>query len=514
MAQAEHIQVAAPRSVALFDLSYSFRRHWHAQAADAEINDAPKRVLEELARTRDAVEHVIVCCDSPPYFRKKLYPEYKAQREAPSDGMKAAMAWLKERIDRDGYQVAKAETFEADDVIATLADKLFELGCQDIRMVGSDKDLSQCVGGAIRQFVPAIGDRPEVVMGPAQVTEKFGVFPQQMAEYQALVGDTGDNIPGVKGIGPKGAAKILQAYGTLAAMYADLESDSDRDLKCDLNEKLISALRIGKAQVFRDAELTTLRTDVPLDVTALLQRKEVKPISGGRMQAVEEAEFEEKPKQQADDVPISPPPGVTRLTPLPPKPETRKEPEPRKEQEAIVRASNGHGLVTADLQPQDLKAARNIALWVHDSRLYEKFNNPEAIFTIIMRGKELGLGAMTALDSFHLVEGKPCASAQLIIALAQRSKRVEYMTLVEVTNEQATWEAKLVGRERPVTYTYTIKDAEAAGLTKPSKRTGEPSNWVKRPKDMLIKTAGAKLARIVDPGGTMGLYDPDEMEAA
>ena len=509
MAQAAHVQVEVPRTVALFDLSYSFRRHWHAQAADAEINDAPKRVLEELARTRDAVDHVIVCCDSPPYFRKKLYPEYKAQREAPSDGMKAAMGWLKERIDRDGYQVAKVETFEADDVIATLADKLFELGCEDIRMVGSDKDLAQCVGGAIRQFVPAIGDRPEVVMGPAQVTEKFGVFPQQMAEYQALVGDTGDNIPGVNGIGPKWATKILQAYGTLAAMYADLESDSDRDLKCNLNEKLISALRIGKAQVFRDAELTTLRTDVPLDVTALLQRKEVKPISGGRMHAVEEAEFEEKPKQQADDVPI----GNARPTPLPPKPEARKEPEPPKQQEAIVRASNGHGLVTADLQPQDLKAARNIALWVHDSRLYEKFNNPEAIFTIIMRGKELGLGAMTALDAFHLVEGKPCASAQLIIALAQRCKRVEYLTLVEADNDHATWEAKLVGREKPITYTYTIKDAETAGLLQPTK-SGKPSNWVKRPKDLLIKTAGSKLARIVDPGGTMGLYDPDEMEAA
>lgn len=497
MAQAAHIESILPSSVALVDLSYLFRKNWHAQAPDAEINSAAKRVLEELAAVRDSVEHIIVCCDSPPYFRKQLYPAYKAQREAPSDGMKAAMKWLKERIDADGYQVAAAPTFEADDVIATLALELFELGVQDVRMVGCDKDIAQCVSTGRAMYVPAVGQRPAVVLNYAGVEDKFGVAPVQIPEYLALVGDTSDNLPGIAGIGPKRAAQLLAAYGSLAALYADLESDSDREFKVPIGEKILGELRRNKAQLFQTVELCTLRTDVPLDAAALLGRKEVKPLTGGH---VEDEADRINEDYAEEDTPISPPPGLPKLTPLPPKPEA-------KPAEAIVlhqQPASPAPSWALSLQPTRASDALAVAKTLYNSRLYAKFDNPDQIFAVIMRGRELGIGMTTALDSFSVIKGRPTPSADLIQALCERDPDCEYFMLVESTPDVARYEVKRRSHPKAVPFAYSMADAQKAGLA-------ANDNYKKNPAAMLRARGKSSAGRAMFPGATCGLYCPEEM---
>lgn len=449
-----------PKSIALVDLSYIFRKNWHGMPRDAKPGEAAQATLDELARVRESVEHVIICCDTPPYLRAELAPDYKAQREKPDEEMLAQKKWLMSRVEKDGYQIARARGHEADDVIATLCKAYW--WCEDVRIVGTDKDCAQCVTECVRMFVPAVGQRPAEIRGPAEVLAKFGVEPKDMGLWLALAGDGGDNVRGIPGVGPKKAAGLIKECGSLAGIKQAIASFEEGEEPSAMWRSVRDHIEDLELAV----KLTALRTDVPLDVTALLDRKEAVPL-------IPDAEVEGEPQ----------PTPTNRVT-------------------ALTR----HGETTEDLQPVDLESARTIAKWVHNGRLYPQFPTPESIFTIILRGKELGLGVTTALAGFHLIEGKPAASADLIRSLAERDPDCEWFRLVESTPTSATWETKNRRHPEPMRYTYTLEEASQAGL-----RGG---NWQKRPRDMLCKTAGSKLARIAYPRATMGLYDPDEFEAA
>lgn len=456
-----------PKSIALVDLSYIFRKNWHGQARDAKPGEAAQATLDELAGVRESVEHVIICCDAPPYLRVEIDPEYKAQREKPEDEMLAQKKWLMARIEKDGYQIARAKGFEADDVIATLCQAYW--WCEDVRIVGTDKDCAQCVTETVRMFVPAVGQRPAEIRGPAEVLAKFGVEPKNMGLWLALAGDGGDNIKGIPGVGPKKAAGIIKDCGSLAGIKQALASFEEGEEP----SAMWRSVRDHIAELDLAVKLTALRTDVPLDATALLERREPQRL-------VDDAET-------VEGEPVTSP-GVAKAG------------------GKVTAITTTYGAVTEDLQPVDLESARTIAKWVHNGRLYPQFPTPESIFTIILRGKELGLGVTTSLAGFHLIEGKPAASADLIRSLAERDPDCEYFRLVSSSPTEATWETKHRKHGEPTRYTYTLEEAMQAGL-----RGG---NWQKRPRDMLCKTAGSKLARIVYPRATMGLYDPDEFEAA
>lgn len=460
-----------PKSIALVDLSYLFRKNWHGTPRDAKPGDAAQATLDELAGVRESVEHVIICCDAPPYLRAEIEPSYKAQREKPDDEMLAQKRWLMGRIEKDGYQIAKAKGHEADDVIATLAKAYW--WCQDVRIVGADKDCAQCVTESVRMYVPAVGQRPAEVRGPAEVEAKFGVHPMGMGLWLALAGDGGDNIKGVPGVGPKKAAAIVNQCLSLAGIREALASFEEGEEP----SAMWRSVRDHIEELELAAQLTVLRTDVPVDATALLERRDAQRL-------VDEPDNDTPP--EVDGEPVTGP-GVAKARPG-------------------TAALATYGVTTEDLQPVDLESARTIAKWVYNGRLYPQFPTPESIFTIILRGKELGLGVTTSLAGFHLIEGKPAASADLIRSLAERDPNCEYFLLVESTATSATWETKHKLQPKPVRYTYTLEEAATAGL-----RGG---NWQKRPRDMLCKTAGSKLARIVYPRATMGLYDPDEFEAA
>jgi hypothetical protein len=119
---------------------------------------------------------------------------------------------------------------------------------------------------------------------------------------------------------------------------------------------------------------------------------------------------------------------------------------------------------------------------------------------------------MTSLQNFHLIEGKPTMAAHLIMALAMQHRACEYFQCVESNERQAIYVTKRKGNPEPSRLTYTIEQADRAGLLE-VKEGKKPGNWHKRPDEMLRKTCGVMLARLVYPEVATGMYCPEEMGA-
>jgi DNA polymerase-1 len=183
-------------------------------------------------------------------FRKRVYADYKAGRDAQPEDLSAQFPVVRELIEAFGIPILEVEDFEADDVIATVAVQTPE----DMRVtiISSDKDLMQLVSERVTLF-DGIGDRR---YEPADVEKRFGVPPSQMLDLRALVGDPSDNIPGVKGIGEKGAAKLITQWGNLEALLENAADVKAKRAREALQEQA-DAARLSK-------DLATLRMDVPL----------------------------------------------------------------------------------------------------------------------------------------------------------------------------------------------------------------------------------------------------------
>ena len=149
-------------------------------------------------------------------------PDYKAQRDETPEDIVQQLPEIKRLTALLGFQVFECRGVEADDLIATAVRILSASGDQCV-IVSADKDFGQCVGGPVIQLAPPPTANPAMGwrrLDPAAVTEKFGVSPMRIPDYLALVGDTSDNIPGIKGVGPKTAVKWLTEYGDLEGVLA------------------------------------------------------------------------------------------------------------------------------------------------------------------------------------------------------------------------------------------------------------------------------------------------------
>ena len=181
-------------------------------------------------------------------WRNDIYPEYKMNRIDTPPDLVVQFEIARDAARAMGMPVLSIENFEADDVIATL--------CQNscpTRIISSDKDLTQLL---IDPCVHIFDSMKNAQINEAAVIEKFGVKPAQMIDYQALVGDASDNVPGVCGIGPKKAAQLLSLWGSLDAVYENLDKITpDR-----VREFLIT----GHNNAFLSRDLVRLRTDVEL----------------------------------------------------------------------------------------------------------------------------------------------------------------------------------------------------------------------------------------------------------
>ena len=187
-------------------------------------------------------------------FRNDLYPEYKANRDAAPDDLVKQLPVAIEWIDQMGFANLSREGFEADDVITTVTKFAKEKGIK-VRIVSHDKDLYQMIEDGKVEMYDSVKKKVIDVQG---CIDKFEVHPRDFINFQAILGDSSDNVPGVKGIGQKGASKLINEYHTLEAIYADIEN-------CG-TPRIQKLLLESKEKAFLSPELVTMSTNVFKDM--------------------------------------------------------------------------------------------------------------------------------------------------------------------------------------------------------------------------------------------------------
>lgn len=201
--------------------------------------------------------HLIVAFDmDKKTFRTDLYTEYKANRSAPPDELIGQFALVRELLRAQNIDYLEIPGYEADDIIGTMSKLAEEEGIPVIILTG-DGDALQLVSENTRVLMTKKGISEIEIYDPEKVKEKWEVCPQQMVEIKALMGDSSDNIPGVPGIGPKTAMKLVKQFNDINTLYANLEAVENQKLR----EKLIEY----REQAFLSRELATIdrQMDIP-----------------------------------------------------------------------------------------------------------------------------------------------------------------------------------------------------------------------------------------------------------
>ncbi|HUF93863.1 MAG TPA: 5'-3' exonuclease H3TH domain-containing protein, partial [Candidatus Limnocylindria bacterium] len=201
-------------------------------------------------------DYLGIALDPPgPTFRDTLFTEYKATRESMPDDLSRQMPYVRRLFEAMKAPVLEIPGFEADDVLATIVDQARALEDLEVTLVTGDKDLLQLVGPRVR-VLSVLGRTGERVMyDEAKVRERWGVEPAQIADVLALMGDSIDNIPGVKGVGEKTAVKLVGQFGGVERIYENLTL---------IPGKLRETLAVGRKQALLSRELATVSRSVPL----------------------------------------------------------------------------------------------------------------------------------------------------------------------------------------------------------------------------------------------------------
>jgi DNA polymerase-1 len=212
------------------------------------------RTLFQIIRDR-APGHIAIAMDSRvPTFRHLRYDQYKANREKAPDDLHAQVPVIEEILSALGVPSVKVDGFEADDIIATLADGCLATG-RPCWIFSGDKDILQLIGGNVRLLSQERGTTNLVEYSRDKVFIDKGVYPEQIVDFLALTGDASDNVPGVPGIGEKTAQKLLAQFGTLESLYERLPEV--------MPESARKKLEAGKDSALLSQELVTLKRDVP-----------------------------------------------------------------------------------------------------------------------------------------------------------------------------------------------------------------------------------------------------------
>lgn len=210
------------------------------------------RVLE-----KNSVDCAVLAWDTPvATFRHQMFADYKQHRAATEDSFRLQLPLAQDVARAFGIQQFSVEGYEADDVIGTIA---YEIGENEpswqVRILSSDLDLLQLVNERVASLVAQKGITDLVLYTPEQVFERYGLAPAQIIELKGLMGDSSDNIPGVKGIGIKTATKLLQDHQTIEGVYQHIT---------EIKGKPRELLEQQQEQALLSRELATIKTDVPL----------------------------------------------------------------------------------------------------------------------------------------------------------------------------------------------------------------------------------------------------------
>ncbi|OQX48143.1 MAG: DNA polymerase I, partial [Candidatus Sedimenticola endophacoides] len=248
---------AEPPFILVDGSSYLFRAYHALPPLTNSRGEATGAIVGVINMLRKLIDEyrpkrMAVVFDAPGgSFRNQLYDQYKANRPPMPDDLREQIEPLHEIVRAMGLPLLMVTGVEADDVIGTLATQASTLGMQTLVSTG-DKDLAQLVDGHVTLINTMTGE----VLDPAGVEGKFGVRPDQIIDYLALVGDSSDNIPGIPKCGPKTAVKWLGAYGDID----NLRSHADQ-----IKGKVGEYLRENLHQLALSRELTTIRRDLELE---------------------------------------------------------------------------------------------------------------------------------------------------------------------------------------------------------------------------------------------------------
>jgi DNA polymerase-1 len=204
-------------------------------------------------------EYLAFCFDrKDPSFRKELYDGYKANRSEMPEELKPQVPYIEKIAQAMGAPCFSIQGYEADDIIGMFAKFGVEQGLQVV-IVSGDKDFAQLINEHVHMYEPM----KDTYYDPKEVKEKWGVEPDKFRDYLAITGDSSDNIPGVKGIGPKGAIKLMDEYGSLEGIYQNLDKIANKNLQTKLIEH--------KAEAFLSQKLVTIVTENHTGVSELSQ---------------------------------------------------------------------------------------------------------------------------------------------------------------------------------------------------------------------------------------------------
>jgi DNA polymerase-1 len=215
-------------------------------------------VIDEILK-KENPSHIAVCFDPPaPSFRKELYPEYKANRDATPEDIKKSIPYIKQILNAFNIQYFEQLGYEADDIAGSLAKK-FSSENFDIYLMTSDKDYLQLIDNNIAVYKPKTKKKEVQIIDIDKFRQIYGLqSPEQYIEVLALAGDTADNVPGIPGVGEKTALKLLLKYGSINGIYEHINELSAKQKEKFLENKEL--LELSK-------KLVTIKIDIPIETS-------------------------------------------------------------------------------------------------------------------------------------------------------------------------------------------------------------------------------------------------------
>jgi len=245
--------MSEPDRLYIVDLSNMYHRAFHAvrplttsEGIPVNAVQGTANMLVSLVRDRRAAR-LAVALDSTTSWRKQKYPYYKANRGPMDDSLSLQVPYIHRLVHAMGIPMYHEEGYEADDVVASLV----RATARKSVVVSGDKDFAQLVEPGVVLY----DAMKRVEYDEAAVEERWGVRPDQMRDYLSLVGDSSDNVPGVSGVGPKTAARLLRRYGSIPGIMDNLGS---------LAPKVRGRLERGREALEQSRELVTMCDSLPL----------------------------------------------------------------------------------------------------------------------------------------------------------------------------------------------------------------------------------------------------------
>ena len=241
----------------IFRMYYAFMRRpmVNSKGEDTSILYGFTKMLLELI-TKEHPTHLAVAFDPPAKtFRHEAFPQYKANRSAAPELVKAALEPLQDILKAFNIPVVMIPGYEADDVIGSMATQ-WEGNDSQIYMVTPDKDYGQLISPNVFQYKPGKGGNEVEIIGKEQVCENYGICnPQQVIDILTIWGDSSDNVPGIRGIGEVGAKKLIGKYGSLENIIAHVD---------ELPAKQQESIKGSLEQIQMSRFLVTIKTDIEL----------------------------------------------------------------------------------------------------------------------------------------------------------------------------------------------------------------------------------------------------------